>query len=164
MQASDGRNYGSFDETVTVTPVNEPPAITSTSISATMLRQNENVTARLYTYRATDPERSEITWSVGGVDARFFAINDRGEFSFKEDSPPDFEEPADSGGDNVYNVVVQASDDSITPNTDMLPVTVTVRAVNEGPEVTSGSSSFTIDENQDLPTPSMRGSTRRGAR
>ena len=148
----DGRYYGSFDVTVTVTDVNEPPTITTTSSSATALRQNENATSRLYTYRATDPEGTDtVAWSVGGVDARFFTITERGEFSFKEDSPPNYEQPGDSDRNNVYNVVVRASDDSIPPNTAMLPVTVTVRAVNEGPEVTSGSSSFTIDENQDLP-------------
>ena len=148
VQASDGRNYGSFNETVTVTPVNERPTITTTSSSATALRQNENVTSRLYTYRATDPERSEIIWSVGGTDRRFFAIDERGQFSFKEENPPDFEQPADSGGDNVYNVEIQAEDSG--GMTASLPVTVTVREVNEGPEVTSGQSSFTIDENQDL--------------
>ena len=148
----DGRYYGSFDVTVTVNDVNEPPAITTTGSSATMLRQNENATSRLYTYRATDPEGADtVAWSVGGEDKDFFTIDERGQFSFKEDSPPDYEQPGDSGGDNVYNVAVQASDDSIPPNTAMLPVTVTVRAVNEGPEVTSGQSSFTIDENQDLP-------------
>ena len=63
----DGRYYGSFDVTVTVNDVNEPPAITTTSSSATALRQNENVTSRLYTYRATDPEGADtVTWSVGG--------------------------------------------------------------------------------------------------
>ncbi len=148
----DGRYYGSFDVTVTVNDVNEPPTITTTSSSATALRQNENVTSRLYTYRATDPEGADtVTWSVGGVDAGFFTITERGEFSFKAENPPDYEDPADSDRNNVYNVVVQASDDSITPNTAMLPVTITVRDVNEGPEVTSGSPSFTISENQDLP-------------
>ena len=150
VQASDGRNYGSFEETVTVTPVNEPPAITTTSSSATALRQNENVTSRLYTYRATDPEGADtVTWSVEGVDKEFFAIDEGGQFSFKEENAPDYERPADSGRDNVYNVVVQATDDD--NNTAPLPVTVTVRDVNEGPEVTSGSPSFTISENRDLP-------------
>ena len=89
MQASDGRYYDFYDVTVTVAPVNEPPTITTTSTSATALRQNENVTSRLYTYRATDPEgAATITWLVGGTDARFFVINERGEFSFREDSPP----------------------------------------------------------------------------
>ena len=149
VRASDGRVYGSFDETITVTPVNEPPTITTTSSSATALRQNENQTSRLYTYRATDPENSTLAWLTGGVDRRFFAIDERGQFSFSENSPPDFEQPGDSGGDNVYDVTIQVRDDG--GNIASLPITVTVREVNEGPEVTSGASNFTIDENQDLP-------------
>ena len=147
VRASDGRVYGSFDETVTVTPVNEPPSITTTGSSATARRQNENVTSRLYTYRATDPEGADtVTWSVGGVDARFFAISERGEFSFAD--PPDFENPADSGGDNVYDVVIQATDDG--DNTAPLDVTVTVTDVNEGPEISRvGSSLVSVPENQD---------------
>ena len=157
MRPYDGRYYGSFDVTVTVNDVNEPPTITTTSSSATSLRQNENATSRLYTYRATDPEGADtVTWSVEGVDARFFDIDERGgQFSFKEDSPPDFEQPGDSGEDNVYNVVVRATDDGGNPDT--LDVVITVTGVNEGPEVTSGSSSFTIDENQDLPNAVYRG-------
>ena len=149
VQVSDGRYYGTFEETVTVTPVNEPPTITTTSSSATALRQNENQTSRLYTYRATDPEGSTVTWAAGGVDGRFFTIDERGQFSFKQENPPDFEQPGDSGRDNVYDVTVQVRDDGF--NTASLPVKVTVREVNEGPEVTSGQSAFTISENQDLP-------------
>ena len=149
VQVSDGRHYGTFDETVAVTPVDEPPTITTTSSSARALRQNENQTSRLYTYSATDPEGGTVTWSVGGVDGRFFAIDERGQFSFSESSPPDFEQPGDSGKDNVYDVTIQAWDDGF--NTASLPVTVTVREVNEGPEVTGGRFSFTINENQDLP-------------
>ena len=149
VQVSDGRYYGTFEETVTVTPVNEPPIITTTSSSATALRQNENQTSRLYTYRATDPEGSTVTWAAGGVDGRFFTIDERGQFSFKQENPPDFEQPGDSGRDNVYDVTVQVRDDGF--NTASLPVKVTVREVNEGPEVTDGQSAFTISENQDLP-------------
>ena len=149
VQVSDGSYYGTFEETVTVTPVNEPPTITTTSSSATALRQNENQTSRLYTYRATDPEGSDVAWSVAGVDGRFFTIDESGQFSFKEETPPDFEQPGDLGRDNVYDVTIQARDDG--GNTASLPVTVTVREVNEGPEVTSGQSAFTINENQDLP-------------
>ena len=143
----DGSYYGSFAVTVTVNDVNEPPTITTTSSSATGLRQNENATSRLYTYRATDPEDGTIAWSVGGADGRFFAIDERGQFSFDEAQPPDYEQPGDSGGDNVYEATIQARDDG--GNTAFLAVAVTVTAVNEGPEV-SGSSSFTISENQGL--------------
>ena len=149
VRASDGRYYGEFSETVTVENVNEPPTITTTGSSATALRQNENRTTRLYSYRATDPEGETITWSVGGVDGRFFAISERGEFSFRETSPPDYERPGDSGGDNVYSATVRAQDSGgITAE---LEIAVTVTPVNEGPEVTGGQSAFTISENQDLP-------------
>ena len=130
----DGRHYGSFDVTVTVTDVNERPTITTTGSSATALRQKENLTSRLYTYRATDPERGAITWSVVSTDRRFFTIDERGQFSFDEGSPPDYERPADSGRDNVYNVEIQAEDSGgITVS---LPVTVTVTNDAEGVEPT----------------------------
>ena len=130
----DGRYYGSFDVTVTVNDVNEPPTITTISSSATALQQNENQTSRLYTYRATDPEQGTITWLVGGTDGRFFTIDERGQFSFSESSPPDFEHPGDSGRDNVYDVTIQARDDGF--NTASLPVTVTVANDAEGVEPT----------------------------
>ena len=156
VQASDGRYHDSRDVTVTVDNVNEPPTITTTSTSATTLRQPENRTSRLYTYRATDPEGANtITWSVGGVDARFFAIDERGQFSFSETSPPDYELPGDSGRDNVYNVVVQTTDDD--SNTAPLDVTITVTDVNEGPEVTGGGDSFNVEENRDWPGAAFTG-------
>ena len=144
VRAYDGRYYGTFEETITVTPVNETPTITTTSSSATGLRQPENQTSRLYTYRATDPEGSSITWSVGGTDSGFFAIDERGQFSFSENSPPDFEFPGDSGGDNVYNVTVQASDGT---HTGSVAVMVNVTDVNEGPTV-SGSETLSSTENR----------------
>ena len=84
MRASDGSLYGYLPVTVTVTDVNEPPVITTVSSSAMVLRQDENRTSRLYTYRATDPERRVFTWSVGGVDRNFFTIDEQGQFSFSE--------------------------------------------------------------------------------
>ena len=149
VRASDGRYYGEFSETVMVDNVNEPPTITTTSTSAATLRQPENRTTRLYTYRATDPEGETIRWSVGGVDDSFFAINEQGELSFDETQPPDYEQPGDSDRDNVYDATVRAQDSGgITAE---LEIAVTVTPVNEGPEVTSGQSAFTISENQDLP-------------
>ena len=147
VQVSDGRYYGTLDVAATVSPVNEPPTITTFSRSATGLRQPENRTSRLYTYQATDPERGTVRWSVGGTDGNFFAIDERGRFSFSESSPPNFEQPGDSGGDNVYNVTIQAADEQGVPAN--LDVTVAVTDVNEGPEVTSGGDSFTVRENED---------------
>ena len=143
VRASDGRYYGYFAVTVTVEDVNEPPVINTGSRTEFTFR--ENGTGSLYTYRATDPERGTITWLKAGVDASFFTIDERGALSFT--NPPNFEARADSGGDNVYDVTVQARDDAF--NTASLPVIVTVTDVNEGPEV-SGRDSYTVSENGDL--------------
>ena len=145
VRASDGRLYGYLPVTVTVTDVNEPPIITTVSSSAMTLRQDENRTSRLYTYRATDPEQRTITWSVGGVDRNFFTIDEQGQFSFSETNAPNFERPSDSGGDNIYDVTIEVRDD--IRNTASLPVTVTVRDVNEPPEV-SGQQGLSLTENQ----------------
>ena len=148
----DGRYYGSHFVTVTVTPVNEPPTITTTSTSATTMRHPENRTSRLYTYRATDPEQGTIAWSLAGDHASFFAIDEqRGELFFSESSPPDFEDARGSGTDGQeYQVTVQASDGSLSGT---LAVTVTVTDVNEGPEVRRSGSLFgspagSVPENQ----------------
>ena len=144
IQPSDGRNTGSYPVTVTVTDVNEPPEFRRGS--TTSFTQPENRTTRLYTYRATDPEQGTITWSVGGTDGNHFTIDERGQFSFKEDSPADFDTPGDDGGDNLYNVTIEARD--LEPNTASLQVTVRVTEVNEGPVITrQGSAPGSVPEN-----------------
>ena len=63
IRASDGRNYGYLAVEVTVEDVNEPPVFNSSS--RTSFSYRENGTSALYTFRATDPERSAISWSAG---------------------------------------------------------------------------------------------------
>ena len=72
VRASDGRLYGHLPVTVTVTDVNEPPAITTTS--RTDFTHRENGTAAIYTFRATDPEQRTMAWSTAGADGNDFAI------------------------------------------------------------------------------------------
>ena len=139
VRASDGRYYGYLEATVTVTDVNEAPAVTGTDT----FTYRENGTANLHAFRATDPERGSITWSLSGADDDDFAISETGVLAFT--SPPDYESPADSGGDNLYEVTVAARDDAFNSGT--LEVTVTVTDVNEGPEV-SGLQSLSFTENQ----------------
>ena len=141
VRASDGRNYGYLEVTVAVTDVNEAPAITTTAKTAFNYR--ENGTANLYTFKATDPERSAIEWSLSGADDDDFTITDTGVLAFA--SPPDYESPTDSGSDNVYEVIVEARDDDFNSGT--LEITVTVTDVNEGPEIT-GQPSLAFTENQ----------------
>lgn len=60
----------------------------------------------------------------GGEDAALFTINEQGKLSFK--ASPDFAAPADVGHDNVYKVVVSASDSS---GSDSQAITINVTDV-----------------------------------
>ena len=124
VRASDGRLYGYLEVTVTVQAVNEPPSITGTD----RFGYTENGTASLHTYRATDPERSSIEWSLSGTDDDEFTIGaTTGVLSFA--SPPDYESPTDSNTDNVYEVTVVVRDDA--SNSGTLEVTINVINVTD---------------------------------
>ncbi|OYU01548.1 MAG: hypothetical protein CFE36_09685 [Sphingomonadaceae bacterium PASS1] len=82
------------------------------------------------TVTATDPDANTIlSYSIsGGADAALFDINAAtGALTFK--AAPNYEAPADLGGDNVYDVVVQVSDGTLT-DTQAIVVTVT-NAIND---------------------------------
>ena len=100
---------------ITVTAVNEfAPVINSNGGGATAsISMPENSTA-VTTVVATDADNDPVTYSIiGGSDAAKFTLNSStGALAFV--SPPDFEIPGDSNGDNIYVVIVQASDGSLT--------------------------------------------------
>ena len=81
VRASDGRYYGTLDVVVTVSDENEAPEIASNS--KTEISYRENGTSGLYTYRATDPEKGEINWSVRGTDGSKFSISETGVLGFR---------------------------------------------------------------------------------
>jgi hypothetical protein len=94
------------------------PAITGGS-TAISIAENTSTSTVLSTYTATGSPAP--TWSVSGNDASSFAINSSGELTFA--TSPDFENPADLGGNNVYDVTVVATN---TLGSDTLEVDVTV--------------------------------------
>ena len=147
VRASDGQVYGTYDVTVTVEAVDEAPEFQSGSREL-IFTYRENGTSDLYTYRATDPEGADVSWSVSGTDGRDFAITTdssaRGVLSFEE--PPDYDDPADDDEDNEYEVTVVATDQ--TGHAAGLAVTVIVTDVNEGPKV-SGTAEYTVRENHE---------------
>ena len=105
VRAEDGSKTGRLDVTVTVTPVDEPPVITGVT---TIDDYDENGTDNVVTYTAVDPEGdTNITWTLAGSDSGDFDIIG-GVLTFK--NPPDYERPWDSGGNNHYEVIVQATD------------------------------------------------------
>ena len=144
VAVSDGALSDSQAIAVTVSdvneaPANQPPAITSNGGGATAaLDVAENSTA-VTTVTATDPDAGDtLSYAIaGGADAARFTINaTTGALAFA--AAPDFEAPADAGGDNVYDVTVAVSDGALS---DSQAIAVTVSDVNEAPS--AGSSLFT---------------------
>ena len=119
--------------TINVTNVNEAPVITTTT-STISKPENTATSEILETYQASDEDASTtFTWTLTGTDAGDFTIVG-GVLKFS--SVPDFE----SRADNVYEVMVNVSDGSLSATQD---VTITVTDVNEAPVITTTGSSHT---------------------
>ena len=110
----------------------------------------ENGISAVYTFRASAPHGGPITWSLDGTDGGDFTIAEdssgRGVLAFS--TPPDFEAPADSDGQNDYELTVIATDED--SHSDRLSFTVTVTDINEGPEISRvGNAPDRVPENYD---------------
>lgn len=111
--------------TLSATQVNHAPVITSNGGGDTAtISMAENGTA-VTAVKATDQEPGALKYAiVGGADAAAFAIDEgTGALAFK--TAPDYEAPSDVGGNNVYDVVVQASDGPGLSDTQALAIAVT---------------------------------------
>ena len=124
LEVSDGSLTATQSFTLTVTNVNDNPVFTSPASFSVA----ENATA-VGTVTSTDVDGGAPQYTlVGAVDDGLFSIDvNSGALSFN--AAPDFEAPADSGGDNVYNLTVQVNDGNggIVNQS----VSVTVTNVNE---------------------------------
>ena len=85
----------------------------------------ENGMRAVATFRATDPERKSITWTMGGTDAAAFSI-DNGVLRFK--SSPNYEDTSNT--DRMYEVTIEASDGGDT-TTATKAVTIAITNVEE---------------------------------
>ena len=101
--------------TITVTidvsdDANEPPAITG-DVPASFDEEKADDELTVVAFTATDPDEDNvirtITWSLSGPDAGDFTI-EGGALTFR--ASPNYEMPADADGDNVYEVMVSATD------------------------------------------------------
>ena len=151
LEANDGQGgVGTFDVTVTVTQVDETPEITSNNPTHTFPEIEYDYAAEagdrqvdLFTARDEEDGTAGITWTVAGTDAGDFAIatgtvSGSGSLLFKPNTSrnnPDFENPDDDDDDNVYNIILRASDTTSPHKTREYPVTVTVTDVNERPDI-----------------------------
>ena len=114
---------------INVTDVDETPELSRADISitgGTRIDYPENSTAPVQTYGVTGSDAGTPTWSLAGSDRSAFSISSAGVLTFN--SPPDFEDARDTGGNNVYEVSVQAESGGVTSSRD---VTVTVTDVEE---------------------------------
>ena len=110
--------------------VNTPPVFTSPS--AFSVQENSIIAATL---TAVDGELDPLSFAiVGGIDAARFTVDENtGVLSFVQ--PPDFEAPADDGGDNIYDLTVSVTDNTAPPVEQSVTVTVT-DLPDEGPPPT----------------------------
>ena len=128
----------SIDVTIDVTDVDEPLTLTGPST----VPYEENDTGPVATYRATDPERDPIQWTV---DSDAFTISN-GVLRFL--IPPDYEAASS------YTVTVEASAGS---HTTRQTVTVSVTNVNEEPKITRpADTAITYTENGTGPVATYR--------
>ena len=118
---------------MTVSDVNEAPVITSNGGGfSTALSVAENQTA-ITTMTATDVDAGDtITYAIFGGDdqAKFSVDANTGILTFN--STPDFENPTDADGNNVYEVQVKVTDGTLM---DVQNIDVTVTNEIEGPSI-----------------------------
>jgi Ca2+-binding RTX toxin-like protein len=145
VAANDG-NGGVDTQALAVTVNDVPdgfaPVITSNGGGASAaITINENGAA-VTTVTATDADGPSISYSIiGGADAALFTVDAAtGVLTFR--TAPDYEAPADANHDNVYDVIVQASDGG---NTDSQALAVTVANLNDNaPVLTSYAGSASV--------------------
>ena len=123
---------GQHDVSIAFQSGNAAPIITSNGGGASAaINYAENGTAAVATVAATDGNPGQVlTYAIqGGADAALFAINPTtGALTFKVS--PDFETPQDAGANNVYDVVVGATDNGSPQLSDTQALAITVTNVN----------------------------------
>ena len=96
--------------------------------------------------RDQDMPAQTLTYSLaGGADEAFFSLDSgTGELAFL--SAPDFENPADANTDNVYEVILQVTDDGTPSLSGTQTLHVTVINADEPPVIASDNASVTVNE------------------
>ena len=143
VTASDGMRSAEQPVAITVTNVNDNPPI-FTSEATAGVAENQSVDSVVYTAMAADADGDDLSYNLSGTDGALFTINPAtGEVRFT--AAPDFENPGDAGGDNVYDIVVTASDGT---NSAEQPVAITVTNVNDNPPIFTSEATAAVAENQ----------------
>ncbi len=123
--------------TITVTDVNDNAPVFTSGANVTVLEGTKEVTT--VTARDANVGQTVIMFlpTLTGDDADLFTITPEGVLTF--DTEPDYENPKDTGSNNIYEVTVTAIDGQSVPLTATQTFTVTVTDVNEhAPVFTEG--------------------------
>ena len=113
-----GGGGGGDSYSAPVAPSNSAPTITNTTGNYSV---PENQTSA-FTVTASDPDGDSLTFSISGTDSSLFTISSSGVVTFN--AAPDYENPSDSGTNNVYDLSASVSDGSLSASKDFM-VTVT---------------------------------------
>ena len=85
----------------------------------------ENDTQVVYTAVATDSDGDVLTYSISGTDSSQLTINSSSG-SIRFASPPDYENPKDTGTNNIYEAQINVSDGSLSASMDLTVAVVDV--------------------------------------
>ena len=132
VRASDGERSDEQALSVAIASVNSAPSIVSDGGGASAAIDVPEGATQVTNVSATDGDGDPPAYAiVGGADAARFTIDAAtGALAFA--AAPDREAPSDADGDNVYEVVVRASDGSLF---DTQALSVRVGNVNEAPTI-----------------------------
>ncbi|HSD36510.1 MAG TPA: putative Ig domain-containing protein [Rhodocyclaceae bacterium] len=149
VTATDGAGAAVSDVfQITITHINGAPVITSDGGGATASVSIAENTTFVTTVMASDDEaNSTLTYSIsGGADADKFSIDPTtGALTFN--AAPAFDAPGDADGNNVYDVIVQVTDGTLS-DTQAIAITVTdSNAFKVGPVSDNDAGSNTVAEN-----------------
>ena len=141
LLVSCGGGSGSADVTPTPEPItppvsNSPPTFPATEYAFEVQENSVGVGS----VTASDPDGDQLEYVLSGSDSVKFSIDTEGYLSFLES--PDFEAPTDADSDNEYDLVVAASDNSISAE-----VAVTVTVSNDPSDDPVTNSPPVFDEN-----------------
>ena len=127
----------SLNQTSFTPPDATAPTITgpSSATGATSAISITESSTAVHTFTANE----SVTWSKGGTDGSFFAINSSS--GVLTITARDFESPVDNGNNNTYVVTITATDSAANATSQTLTVTIT--NVNEAPTITTASSATT---------------------
>ena len=143
---SAGNTSDAATVTITLTNVDEKPTF-STGYTTVRIAENTTVvdenadgdddpatpTDSDAVYAVTDTDGLDVTLTLMGADGDKFSLSSANVLSFR--MAPDYENPADANGDNVYEVTVRASDGTMYADR---MVEVTVTDANEAPVISAG--------------------------